>query len=88
MSPLDDIILDFMMEQDIPGASLALSKDGKLLYCQGYGSAAAGRKVDPDAMFRIASISKTITAVGIMRLVQDRRLSLEDKVFGSQGCYL
>lgn len=35
MSPLDDIILDFMMEQDIPGASLALSKDGKLLYCQG-----------------------------------------------------
>lgn len=85
MSPLDDIILDFMMEQDIPGASFALSKDGKLLYCQGYGSAAAGRKVDPDAMFRIASISKTITAVGIMRLVQDGRLSLEDKVFGSQG---
>ena len=35
MSPLDDIILDFMMEQDIPGASFALSKDGKLLYCQG-----------------------------------------------------
>ena len=36
-------------------------------------------------MFRIASISKTITAVGIMRLVQDGKLSLEDKVFGSQG---
>jgi len=36
-------------------------------------------------MFRIASISKTITAVGIMRLVQDGRLSLEDKVLGSQG---
>lgn len=35
MSPLDDLILDFMTEQDIPGASLALSKDGKLLYCQG-----------------------------------------------------
>lgn len=35
MTPLDDIILDFMMEQDIPGASFALSKDGKLLYCQG-----------------------------------------------------
>ena len=35
MSPLDDIILDFMMEQDIPGASFSLSKDGKLLYCQG-----------------------------------------------------
>ena len=36
-------------------------------------------------MFRIASISKTITAVGIMRLVQEGRVSLEDRVFGSQG---
>ncbi|XP_068699047.1 uncharacterized protein [Montipora foliosa] len=56
-------------------------------YCitSGYGSAGAGRKVDPDDMFRIASISKTITAVGIMRLVQDGKLTLEDKVFGSQG---
>lgn len=35
MSPLDDVILDFMTEQDIPGASIALSKAGKLLYCQG-----------------------------------------------------
>lgn len=84
-SPLDDVILDFIMEQDIPGASIALSKDGNIFYCQGYGSAGAGRKVDPDDMFRIASISKTITAVGIMRLVQDGKLSLEDKVFGSQG---
>ena len=38
-------------------------------------------------MFRIASISKTITAVGIMRLVQEGRVSLEDRVFGSQGSF-
>lgn len=35
MSPLDDVILDFMMEQDIPGASVAVSRDGNMLYCQG-----------------------------------------------------
>ena len=35
MHPFDDVILDFMTEQDIPGASIALSRDGKLLYCQG-----------------------------------------------------
>lgn len=38
-------------------------------------------------MFRIASISKTITAVGIMRLVQEGRVLLEDRVFGSQGSF-
>ena len=51
----------------------------------GYGSAGVGRKVQPDLLFRIASISKTITAVGIMRLVEERKLSLEDRVFGPQG---
>lgn len=85
MHPFDDVILDFMTEQDIPGASIALSRDGKLLYCQGYGSAGAGRKVQPNFMFRIASISKTITAVGIMRLVEEGKISLEDRVFGPQA---
>lgn len=51
----------------------------------GYGSAGVGRKVQPDLLFRIASISKTVTAVGIMRLVEERKLSLEDIVFGPQG---
>lgn len=51
----------------------------------GYGSAGVGRKVQPNLLFRIASISKTVTAVGIMRLVEERKLSLEDRVFGPQG---
>ena len=36
-------------------------------------------------MFRIASISKTITAVGVMKLVEEGKVSLEDRVFGLQG---
>jgi len=55
------------------------------MYIVGYGSAGVGRKVQPDFLFRIASISKTITAVGVMRLVQEGRVSLEDRVFGPQG---
>lgn len=51
----------------------------------GYGSAGVGRKVQPDLLFRIASISKTVTAVGVMRLVEERKLFLEDRVFGPQG---
>ena len=41
--------------------------------------------MQPDALFRIASISKFLTAVGIMKLIEDGRMSMEDKVFGSQG---
>ena len=51
----------------------------------GYGSAGVGRKVQPDLLFRIASISKTITAVGIMRLIEEGKLSLDDNVFGQHG---
>ncbi|CAH3121427.1 unnamed protein product [Pocillopora meandrina] len=85
MQAFDGIILDFMKEQDIPGASVAISRGEELIYCQGYGCAGAGRKVQPELMFRIASISKTITAVGVMRLVEEGKLSLEDKVFGPKG---
>ena len=35
MQAFDNVIVDFMMEQDIPGASVALSRDGRLVYCQG-----------------------------------------------------
>lgn len=85
MQPFDEVILDFMKEQDIPGASVAISRGGALIYCQGYGCAGTGRKVQPDLMFRIASISKTITAVGVMRLVEEGKLSLGDRVFGPNG---
>ena len=43
MHSFDDVILDFMTEQDIPGASVALSKDGKLFYCQGKQWGCAGQ---------------------------------------------
>lgn len=34
MQPFDEVILDFMKEQDIPGASVAISRGGALIYCQ------------------------------------------------------
>ena len=68
----------------IPGLSIALSKDGRLVYAAGFGQAnkSTGEEVTPDHLFRIASVSKPITAVAIMKLAEEGKLSLDQKVFG------
>lgn len=72
-----------MDQGEIKGASLAM-KDGKHVYSKGYGYADEENEVKTDVnhIFRIASVSKLITAAGIMKLVENGTLSLDDKVFG------
>ncbi|MCG8651668.1 MAG: beta-lactamase family protein, partial [Pirellulales bacterium] len=67
----------------IPGASLAITDHGKLVYARGFGYADVGKRepVAPDSLFRIASISKPITAVAILQLVDQGKLKLDDRVF-------
>ena len=74
-----------MTTYNIPGASLAVSKNGKLVYIKGYGNAdiGTGEKVTPAHRFRLASVSKTFTGVAIMKLVQEGKLNLDGKVFGT-----
>jgi len=73
----------FMEPRGIPGGALAVVKDGRLVYAKGYGFADRERKIAAtrETLFRIASISKPITGVAVMRLVQEGRLKLEDKAF-------
>ncbi|NTU94705.1 MAG: beta-lactamase family protein [Bacteroidales bacterium] len=84
---LDGQIERFMREWRIKGASLAIMKDEKLIYTKGYGWADEGMnvRVEPRHIFRIASVSKLITAVGIMKLIEDDSISLKSKVFGEGG---
>jgi len=83
LAPFDALMLSFMAEREVPGAALAVVKDGKLILARGYGWAdrEAKKPVEPASLFRIASLSKPITAVAVMRLVEDGRLSLDAKVF-------
>lgn len=83
----DRIIEKFMNKWEIKGASFALMKDNRLIYCKGYGLADAEAQIPTDVkhVFRVASVSKLITAVGIMKLVEARKLRLNDQVFGEQG---
>ncbi|MFN8252209.1 MAG: serine hydrolase domain-containing protein [Ferruginibacter sp.] len=82
---IDGKITAWMTANGMPGASLAISRNGKLVYRKGYGvtDPASGEKVAVDSRFRMASVSKTITSAAILKLVQDGKLSLNQKVFGA-----
>ena len=84
---VDDPLSSFMAKYSIPGASLAVTKNGKLVYRKGFGLAdkESGEKVTVDHRFRLASVSKTYTAAAILQLVEAGKFSLSDKVFGTGG---
>jgi len=79
----DTMMNAFLSEHKIPGAAVAVTDQGKLVFARGYGYAdlQTGAPVEPDSLFRIASISKPITAIAIMQLVEQGKLALDDKVF-------
>ena len=64
---------------DVPGSALALVEDGEVVWAKGYGMAdmAAGKPVRSDTVFQAASISKAVTAWGVMRLVEQGKLDLD-----------
>lgn len=81
--PLDDMMTKFLLDHQIPGATLAVSFRGKIIYKRGFGYRDRDKKIamNPETRMRLASISKPITAVAIMKLVEEGKLSLDDKVF-------
>jgi N-acyl-D-amino-acid deacylase len=83
LEPLDKAVLGIMERHGIPGAALAIAKDGKLVYARGFGWAdlAAGTPVDPWTLFGLASLSKPITALAILLLLERGQLALDDRVF-------
>src|SRR6188472_4201178 len=82
MASYDYVMSNLMRKYSIPGGAVAVLRDGKLIYARGFGYAdvASGTPVQPDALFRIASMSKPITGVAIMKLVEEGKLQLDDRV--------
>ncbi len=83
MEVFDHLVPEFMEKHDIPGGAVAIAKDGRLVFARGYGFADVESKepVQPDSFFRIASVSKSITAVATLKLVEDGKLDLNEKAF-------
>ena len=82
MEPFRTEMSKLMLEHQVPGASLAVARHGKVVYANAFGFADVSSKelVQPESLFRIASISKPITAVAILQLVERGQLQLEDRV--------
>jgi CubicO group peptidase (beta-lactamase class C family) len=79
----DGLTLAQLMEKmRVPGVSVAVIKDFEIHWAKGYGIAdvTTGAPVTTDTIFQAASISKPTAAMGIMRLVQDGKLSLDADV--------
>ncbi len=76
------IVEDYMKRLGIPGGQLALGRAGKLVFSKGLGLADRDKSiaVSPRTLFRIASISKPLTAVAVLVLVEEGKLSLDAKM--------
>ena len=83
LAALDAVMLRCLAEHGVPGAALAVAKDGRQVYARGFGWAdlQALTPVTPEARFRLASVSKPITAVAVLRLAQEGGLSLDERAF-------
>lgn len=79
---VDEYIQRMLRESKIPGLSLAVMENGKVLYAKAYGYANLENAVaaTPEHRFEIGSVTKSFAAVGIMLLVQDGKIELDQKI--------
>jgi len=86
---LDRLIYEFKTKYNIPGVSYAISstEQSTILYSKAVGYSIREEKFRtlPSHLFRLASMSKQMTAISVMKLLDEGKLSLDDTVFGEQG---
>ncbi|HTO16392.1 MAG TPA: serine hydrolase [Edaphocola sp.] len=87
LASFDTAMLNLMNTYNVPGGQLAITYKGRLVYNRGFGLADTTLKdsVYPNNLFRIASVSKTVTSLACMKLFEEGLLDLDAKVFGSNG---
>ncbi len=83
MASVDQAVAAFMSRYNVPGLSFAITRNENLVYFKAYGRADDTRSASADDLYRIASLSKQITSVAVMRLVDQGKLALDQKVFGA-----
>src|SRR5690606_6870851 len=79
---VDSLVNEEMKNQRIPGLSLVVVRDGKIDYVKGYGYSNLEHKVPVKAetIFQAGSVGKQFTAFAVLLLVQDGKMSLDDKL--------
>ncbi len=79
----DQELIELMTQHEIPGAAVAVTDQSRLVFARSYGWAdhEAGEPVEPTSLFRIASVSKPITAIAISQLIERQQLTLQTRVW-------
>ena len=85
LKAMDAVVDSFMNVWSLKGVSLSIMRNDSLLYARGYGQADGARPMVPGTLLRMASVSKLLTAVGIMKLQERGKLVLDTPVFGPFG---
>jgi hypothetical protein len=79
----DETMVAFMTDLDVSAGALSVAREGEVVFQRGYGWGDRERTtpIDPEAFFRIGSISKLFTMDAVLRLVDDGGLALADRVY-------
>jgi N-acyl-D-amino-acid deacylase len=81
--PIDRLMTNFMAKYKVPGGAAGFAHGNRLVFARGYGYADVKRleATQPDSLFRIASLSKSLTAAAILKLAEEGKLTLDQPVF-------
>ncbi|MBN1391199.1 MAG: beta-lactamase family protein [Sedimentisphaerales bacterium] len=83
LASIDNLMVKFMREHQVPGGSVSITRNGRLIYSRGFGFSDKEKQipVEPNSLFRTASLSKFIIAVGILNLADEGKLKLTDTIY-------
>ena len=87
LSDLDSIVTQTLHQYYVPGGSLAVAHNGKLVYAKGFGVAnlRTQEPVTPSTLFNLASCTKAVSAFAVIRLVESGKLGLDDTMYNVIG---
>jgi CubicO group peptidase (beta-lactamase class C family) len=79
---LENMIMDLMIQSNIPGFSIGIIMNGQPIYTRGFGQRSLEKKLPmtDDTLFGIGSVSKSFTALAIMQLVEKGKIKLDNPI--------
>lgn len=86
---LERLVPRSLQEHDVPGASIAVVRQGRVAWARGFGSAdvRTGAPVTPDTRFQVASVSKPVAALAVLRLADELGVDPDAALAGRGGAW-
>ena len=82
LKKIDNLILEDIKENKIPGAVVLVGNENEIIFEKAYGikNPETNEKYNTDDIFRIASMTKAITSIGILKLWEEGKIGLDDPI--------